>query len=61
MDGRGLMTDKRSLSIEYCTLTLIPSSGGVYEITFGGELIYSKKATGEFPEPEQIVKTVAAG
>jgi selenoprotein W-related protein len=42
-------------------VTLIPSSGGVYEITFGGELIYSKKATGEFPEPEQIVQTVATG
>jgi selenoprotein W-related protein len=44
--------------IEY--VTLIPSSGGVYEITFGDALIYSKKATGEFPEPEQIVQTVAA-
>ena len=42
-------------------VTLIPSSGGVYEITFGDALIYSKKATGEFPEPEQIVQTVAAG
>ena len=42
-------------------VTLIPSSGGVYEITFGDSLIYSKKATGEFPEPEQIVQTVAAG
>ena len=42
-------------------VTLIPSSGGVFEITFGDSLIYSKKATGEFPEPEQIVQTVAAG
>jgi len=42
-------------------VTLIPSSGGVYEITFGDTLIYSKKSTGEFPEPEQIVQAVSAG
>ncbi len=27
------------------TLTLIPSSGGVYEVDVDGELLYSKKAT----------------
>jgi selenoprotein W-related protein len=42
-------------------VTLIPSSGGVYEITFGDALIYSKKETGKFPEPQEIVATVAAG
>lgn len=42
-------------------MTLIPSSGGVYEITYGDELIYSKKATGTFPEPEQILRAVEAG
>jgi selenoprotein W-related protein len=42
-------------------VTLIPSSGGVYEITFGDKLIYSKKSTGEFPDPEQIVQAVGAG
>ncbi|MDQ3548599.1 MAG: Rdx family protein [Chloroflexota bacterium] len=41
-------------------VTLTPSSGGVYEITYGDTLIYSKKATGKFPEPEQIVQTVGA-
>jgi selenoprotein W-related protein len=41
-------------------VTLIPSSGGVYEITFGDALIYSKKTTGQFPEPEQIAQAVAA-
>jgi selenoprotein W-related protein len=35
-------------------ITLIPSSGGVYEITYGGELIWSKKESGEFPDPEAI-------
>ncbi len=42
-------------------VTLIPSSGGVYEITFGDALIYSKKATGKFPEAEQIMQSVSAG
>jgi len=42
-------------------VTLIPSSGGVYEITFGDTLIYSKKSTGKFPEPDDIVASVATG
>jgi selenoprotein W-related protein len=41
-------------------VTLIPSSGGVFEITFGDSLIYSKKATGQFPEPGDIVASVGA-
>jgi selenoprotein W-related protein len=39
---------------------LIPSSGGVYEITLGDQLIHSKKSTGEFPDPDQIKQQVAA-
>jgi selenoprotein W-related protein len=41
-------------------VTLIPGSGGVYEITLDGELIYSKMATGQFPDPEQIKQQVAS-
>jgi selenoprotein W-related protein len=41
------------------SVTLIPSSGGVFEITYGGELIHSKKQTGKFPEPEAIERAVA--
>lgn len=33
---------------------MIPSSGGVFEVTLDGQLIYSKKATGRFPEREEI-------
>jgi len=40
-------------------VTLVPSSGGVYEITFGPDLIWSKKESGEFPEPEKIMEKVA--
>ena len=40
-------------------MTLIPSSGGVFEITFGDSLIYSKKATGTFPDPDEVAAAVA--
>jgi selenoprotein W-related protein len=36
-------------------VTLIPSGGGVFEVVADGELIHSKKATGRFPEPGEIV------
>ena len=35
-------------------ITLIPSSGGVFEITYNGDLIFSKKAEGRFPERSEI-------
>jgi len=33
---------------------LIPSHGGVFEVRREGELIFSKKATGRFPQHEEI-------
>lgn len=35
-------------------ITLIPSSGGVFEVTYNDALIYSKKAEGRFPEKTEI-------
>jgi len=35
---------------------LIPSSGGVFEIVVDKNLIYSKKATGQFPTEEAILE-----
>ncbi|MCD6186584.1 MAG: Rdx family protein [Desulfuromusa sp.] len=34
---------------------LIPSSGGVFEVIVDGKLIYSKKATGVFPDELTIM------
>jgi len=34
--------------------------GGVFEVTVDGEKIYSKKQTGQFPDPAAILKTVRA-
>ncbi|MBW3596474.1 MAG: Rdx family protein, partial [Planctomycetes bacterium] len=36
-------------------LELAPSSGGCFELTVGDELIYSKLATGEFPDEAAMV------
>lgn len=39
-------------------ITLVPSSGGRYEVTIDGELVYSKKATGKHPPVELIVEEI---
>ena len=33
---------------------LIAGSGGVFEVTVDGKLIFSKKEVGRFPEPGEI-------
>jgi selenoprotein W-related protein len=40
-------------------LTLVPSGGGCFELTVNGELVYSKLKTGEFPDEQTILDTVA--
>jgi len=37
---------------------LIGSSGGVYEITVDGNLIFSKKKLGRFPEAGEIERLI---
>ena len=34
---------------------LVASGGGVFEVIVDGRLIYSKRATGEFPDEEQLL------
>ena len=36
-------------------VTLRKSGGGMFEITVDGRLAYSKKATGRFPTPEEVL------
>ena len=40
------------------SLTLIPASGGKFEITVNGELIFSKKALGRHAEPGEVYRLV---
>jgi selenoprotein W-related protein len=42
------------------SLTLVPSAGGAFEVTVNGQKVYSKLATGQFPEPDVILKAVRA-
>lgn len=41
-------------------IKLVPSGGGVFEISVAGKSIYSKRATGEFPDFDAIVAAVRA-
>jgi selenoprotein W-related protein len=43
---------------DIAALTLVPEGGGVFEVTVNDALIYSKKATGQFPDPDVILKRV---
>ena len=42
------------------SMTLLPSSGGVYEVRFGERLLHSRLATGVFPDDETIVDLIGA-
>ena len=41
-------------------LELIPSSGGVFEVTVDGSLLYSKKKLGRHAEPGEVMDLVRA-
>lgn len=40
---------------------LVPSSGGVFEISVDGRKIFSKKELGRFPEDGEILAAIRAG
>jgi selenoprotein W-related protein len=37
---------------------MIPSGGGVFEVVVDGKLVYSKKATGEFPDEALLLENL---
>ena len=37
---------------------MIPSKGGCFELTVGGQLLYSKLQTGSFPDEEVLIAQV---
>ena len=41
-------------------MEIVEGSGGVFEINVDGDLVYSKKATGEFPADGQVAGILAA-
>ena len=34
---------------------LIPGGGGVFDVSLDGKVLFSKKAVGRYPEPEEII------
>lgn len=45
---------------EIAELSFIPSSGGVFEVTVNGNLVFSKKEIGRFPNEGEITDRIAA-
>jgi selenoprotein W-related protein len=39
---------------------LIPSTGGVFEVSLNGRKVYSKLDTGKFPEPDTVLAAIRA-
>lgn len=56
MTGKLLLTYKQKIA----DLKLIPAGGGTFELTVNGELVYSKLATGQFPDEDAMVDAVGA-
>ncbi len=56
------MTDKllTGFKTKIKGFTLVPSSGGCFEVTVNGDLIYSKLKTGQFPDENAVVQQIAA-
>ena len=50
------LLEKYGNNIEY--LSLLPSDGGVFEITKNDILIFSKKELGRFPEDSEVFDLV---
>ena len=48
-----LMQDK-TIETQIETITIIPSSGGKFEVTVNGKLIYSKMNTGRHANPGEV-------
>jgi selenoprotein W-related protein len=48
-----------SLKRKMASLELVPSDKGRFEVSVDGELLYSKLATGEFPDDLAIVQEIA--
>ncbi len=47
-----------SLKRRIASFELEPSTGGCFELTLDGKLVYSKLETGRFPDEDQILASV---
>lgn len=49
---------ERDLEHVIASWTLIPGSGGVFEVEVNGELVFSKKAIGRHAEPGEVRQAI---
>ncbi|MBI5876143.1 MAG: Rdx family protein [Chloroflexi bacterium] len=55
------MTEEIIKGMEYgmlSSVTLIPSEGGVFEVTVNGQLVHSRNETGTFPQPGAVLAKI---
>jgi len=48
----------RQFEPEIESISLIPSDGGVFEVTVNGQLVYSKKQTLRHAEPGEVARSI---
>ena len=41
------------------SLTLIPGAGGAFEVVVDGDLVFSKKTKGRYPEMKELQEAIA--
>lgn len=49
-----------ALEPDLAGVTLVPGRGGIFDVRVDGELIFSQKREGRFPEPREIKDAVLA-
>ncbi|MCH2060848.1 MAG: Rdx family protein [Verrucomicrobiales bacterium] len=52
------MADEIKAGFEGASVEIVEGSGGVFEVTVDGTLVYSKKETGRFPETGEVVSSI---
>jgi selenoprotein W-related protein len=42
------------------TLEIVPGTGGIFDVHVDGDLVFTKKMIGRYPEPDDVVPLVRA-
>ena len=53
-----MATKVLELGDRIASLTLVPSTGGAFEVTANGKKVHSKLETGEWPDFDEVVKQI---